>query len=485
MGTLLRTGKVFCAVSLLAFGPGCASRSQAEEPVPGAAGPGPAAQSQPARAKFPELKFSKDFAPGSQDRDGNYLGGTETMRLIVHGGKLFAGMGYWSDEPGKDPKPGAQVLRKDSAGGAWAVDVSFGPHYLRVEGMFDLTLTTDAQGQPLKPAVNLLLAGPSDVSRDDDTAVTAWVRNDESGKWTKSEIAHRGGGVRSFAAHVDKVTKVHGVFAGTNRGSIYRGGYSPDAPGGFKWGGSPELAGTGRVMCFAECNGDLYAACGLKDESQPSGGLFRRVDGEKPRWEQVYRWPYQAMDHGDELKIMRGLTSVPAARDADRDVLIGTRTYQGVVERIDPGKDHAASVELDIKGFVAKAWGIGKYDGVCLSAYNRLVPFANPLTGEKLHLIGLCVRHPGALAAPNNGAYFLVRHLDGSYELGGVYDPANPVPAGQSLRAVRTICVSPFPEDQGRVLYFGGYDAYGGPHHNTAWIYKASFPKNSEPDKQQ
>jgi hypothetical protein len=43
------------------------------------------------------------------------------------------------------------------------------------------------------------------------------------------------------------------------------------------------------------------------------------------------------------------------------------------------------------------------------------------------------------------------------------------------LRSVRTVCVSPFPEDQGRVLYFGGFDAAQGPHRDTAWIYKGTL----------
>lgn len=431
-------------------------------------------QPKPSKAVSLELKFARDFVPGSTDKNGQYLGGTETMRLIAHGGKLFAGMGYWSDDPGKDPKPGPQILCKDAADGPWTVDVSFGPRYLRVESLASVSLTTDAEGQALKPPVSFLLAGPSDVSRRDDAAVTIWARNEKSGKWIKSEVARSGGGVRSLIAHVDRVTKVQGVFAGTNRGSICRGTCVPGAAEVFKWDGAPELSGTGRVMGLAECNGDLYAACGLKDETKESGGLYRRIDGEKPRWEQVYRWPYKEMDHGDELKIMRGLTAVPAAPDGDREVLLGTRAYQGVIERIDPGKGHAVAVDLDIKAFVAKAWGLEKYNGVCLSAYNRIVPFTDPRSGQKLHLIGLCVRRPGALKPPNNGAHYLIRRPDGSYELGSVYDPDNPVPAGESLRAVRTICVSPFPEDRGRVLYFGGYDAYGGPHHNTAWIYRAS-----------
>ena len=352
---------------------------------------------------------------------------------------------------------------------------------MRVESMFSATFTTDAAGQPVQPA-NFLLAGTTDLSKQPDSSTAVWVRNDESGKWTLSQVAPHRGGVRSLATHVDRKTGVHHIFAGTWDGGIHRGAYAPNKAQVLVWDAAPELSGTGRVMCFAECNGELYAACGLKNETEQSGGLFRRIDGVQPRWEQVYRWPYLAAEHGDETKIMRGLTAVPDPQGGGHEVLIGTRAHPGIVERIDPGKNHAVTVELDIKAFVAKAKSVKKYKGGCLSAYNRLVPFTTG-TGEKVHLIGLCLPQAEALQPPDNGAFFLVRRLDGTYELGSVYDPRNPVPAGQSLRAVRTICVSPFPEDRERTLFFGGYDAYGNRHYNTAWIYKAVSPEPQPPQK--
>jgi len=45
------------------------------------------------------------------------------------------------------------------------------------------------------------------------------------------------------------------------------------------------------------------------------------------------------------------------------------------------------------------------------------------------------------------------------------------------LRGTRAIVVSPFAEDRARVFYFGGFDAYGGPHQDTAWIYRAAAPE--------
>ena len=99
----------------------------------------------------------------------------------------------------------------------------------------------------------------------------------------------------------------------------------------------------GRVMCMAEANGVLYAACGIKSETPSSGGLFRRVDGEKPRWELLWRWPHKIQEQGDEMEIMRGLTAVADPKGGAHQVLLGTCNYPGVVYRIDPSpklEDH-------------------------------------------------------------------------------------------------------------------------------------------------
>ena len=73
-------------------------------------------------------------------------------------------------------------------------------------------------------------------------------------------------------------------------------------------------------------------------------------------------------------------------------------------------------------------------------------------------------------------AWYLVRHADGSYRHERVFDPANPRPnPPRGLVATRTIEVSPFPEDGGRVFYFGGYDCADVESHNTAWIYRSEI----------
>jgi hypothetical protein len=89
-----------------------------------------------------------------------------------------------------------------------------------------------------------------------------------------------------------------------------------------------------------------------------------------------------------------------------------------------------------------------------------------------VHLTGVQIYHPAFPTAPHNGSFYLVRHRDGTYDWGQVYDPDHPVPPDRALDATRTIVASPFAEDGRRVLYFGGYDG-AFVDNRTAWIYRA------------
>ena len=105
-----------------------------------------------------KFTFVPDFLPGTKDANGEVLGGTELMRLTAHDGKLFAGVGYFGQDPAKRSAPGAQVLRKDSASSGWVVDATF-PDYVRVDTLVAVTFTSDAAGQPLVTPVTELVAG--------------------------------------------------------------------------------------------------------------------------------------------------------------------------------------------------------------------------------------------------------------------------------------------------------------------------------------
>jgi hypothetical protein len=243
-----------------------------------------------------------------------------------------------------------------------------------------------------------------------------------------------------------------------------------------------------RVLCFAECNGDLYMAARIttgEDWKPVDGGLYRRVDGPKPSWQLVYRWP--VAENVPQSRFLRGLTAVPDPRASGRQVLLAAFEYPGIIVRIDPGKDVIApEQELDIKEFFNQAWNTptARRRGA-IAAYNRFLPVTDPDTGEKAHLLGLWINHPDRRATENGAsAWYLVRHADGTYGHGRVFDPKHPKPnPPRGLLATRTIEVSPFPEDKGRVLYFGGFDCANIESHNTAWIYKGtlSAPEKDKP----
>ena len=139
----------------------------------------------------------------------------------------------------------------------------------------------------------------------------------QSGDWAETRVysaERRKPACRSFGVYHDPVTRVCHLFAGTSHGSIHRAVYDPTAPGRLVWNESAELDNVGRVVAFAECNGILYAACGLRRTREGmTGGLYRRgmarvqtgsvfIDGRG----------LQRRGGADEAFLMRGLTAVPA-----------------------------------------------------------------------------------------------------------------------------------------------------------------------------
>ncbi|MCL4201670.1 MAG: hypothetical protein KJ000_04195 [Pirellulaceae bacterium] len=456
------------------------------ESPPAAIPPGEVPRNVTASTGLARLVFTQNYFPGSRDARGNFMGGTEAMWLAGHDGKLFAAIGYGQDQPGNDTKPGAQVLRKDAPDAPWVVDHGFEPNCMRVEGLISFAFTTDVHGKPLSRPVRLLIASPSEVTRAGGTS-TVFIRNDATGQWQRSDITGGNLGVRSFGSHVDKATGVHHLFAGLNRGGIHRGSYDPSVPGGIRWEPQPERIATAqpgkgrriydysRVLCFAACSGDLYMASRIttgEDGKAVDGGLYRRVDGPRPAWELVHRW---AIDKDVlQSRFLRGLTAVPDPQGGKHQVLIANFEYPGLIARFDPTKAVvAAEQELDIKAFFNQAWNTPTaHRRGAIAAYNRFLPITDPMSGETVWLCGAWVERPGSPDPPENGSCYLIRHRDGRYDWGYIYDGERPVPAGQKLTGCRDIEPSPFPGEQGRVFYFCGYDGGAGPGHNTAWIYR-------------
>ncbi len=127
--------------------------------------------------------------------------------LVAHAGKLFAGNGYWEDQPGPEGYQNAQVLVLSQASGKWSIDTNFGSRALATSAMGEVQFTTDGYGNKVSP-VSILVASTWDTSG----AVNVYNRNDRTNTWLKTQldfIPPAGMGlaqVRSFGSHVDRVT---------------------------------------------------------------------------------------------------------------------------------------------------------------------------------------------------------------------------------------------------------------------------------------
>src|SRR6516164_354867 len=71
------------------------------------------AQQPPSVPTAPQGVFAVSFMPGSRDAAGRFMGGTEMRVLAAHAGRLYAGNGYWEDQPGPEGPQGAQILVLD------------------------------------------------------------------------------------------------------------------------------------------------------------------------------------------------------------------------------------------------------------------------------------------------------------------------------------------------------------------------------------
>jgi hypothetical protein len=134
------------------------------------------------------MTFVKDYFPGTLDKNGKYLGSTETMTIIQHKGKLFAGMGNWMDYPWKltPANEGSQILRKDSYNSPWVVDTSLGYHSVRTDAVLSITFDKDYQGNTLNKPVNMLVCGAGYITDNMERELVVWRRDDEKGIWSKN-----------------------------------------------------------------------------------------------------------------------------------------------------------------------------------------------------------------------------------------------------------------------------------------------------------
>jgi arylformamidase len=420
------------------------------------------------------LTFSSDYQAGTFDEYNNFMGGTETTFFETHNRKLWAGIGYRNNENNDGLLPGPQILVKESKNSGWKVDMNFNPNTEGYIGCLkSIRFTTDKKGNTLEPPVSILLASPMDNSNE----AKIYSRDDSKGEWAKMVLASEVSQPQNAYAkviinHIDKITGIHYVFAGVGSSGLCRGVYDPESQGKILWSSEPEFVCTRSIDSAAEANNDLYIAVSSNNNPDDNdGGLFKRIDGNNPSWQFIYEWQVDDQRYPGML----GLSSVPDPAGGDYEVLLGAPESGGTIVRIDPVRNYKVSVEIDYQNYFNLVWE-GFADDHVLAAYNNMTSFTDPVTNDKFNLIGLSLNHPKRNDPSYNGSYFLIRKTDGTYTWENIYvkndDPK------LWLSACRTIAISPFAEDEGKAIYFGGFDASNIKSQNTAWIYRGEFASN-------
>jgi len=480
-------------------------------PKPSPANPNAPEANLPKDRAFLDFQFTTDFFAAHQAENSALAKVTEANALVPHHGMLFCATSYMP--PSDDPTRGLanvnpKVLVKKSASSPWEVDLEAGREFIRLSFMKSVAFTTDGQGNKLPQTVSVLVCGTG-AWRSQPTGVYVFSRNDTTGHWAKTLLtANRWNrdktnhttDVRTIWDHVDTVTGVHSVFAGSASGRIFRGVYDPSQPGLIAWDLQPELDDmVGHFLCAAKANGVQYVGVAygptkedvrqIKDRPVKDHGLFRRVDGPDAHWEwiPIKEWedPNQP---GRSLRTaqLRGMTAAPAPDGQGEVLLVAWDTRDAAIERIDPRDGFKMTVELDVRDFLSKQWG--RPVGVSSFAYNDMLPVTHPDTGEQAHLIGLWVVDPnGERDAIGKSSWYLVRYPDGTYRHQRIWDEKNPLTdAPFGLRGCRSIRPSPFPEDAGRVFYFCGFDQTGakgaGATGPAAWICKGTLTPTTKPE---
>ena len=432
-------------------------------------------------------RWSLSYDAGYRDENGAYAGGSEIMQIVSHRGKLYAANGYWMDAhwviPPDAEKQSAQVLRLDSSGGTWQVDLEMGKsngydlRYMKGNILKSVTFTYGADGKRLPEPVNLLVMAAG-ATFERGGAVSAWVRDDEKGEWNHTIVRHgaNAGGIRwvprDMEVYRDKVTGVERLILLLGNPGVASGVYAPEAPGKIRWETIleypfPEVGSVKtRPLGIVQANGSLLFSV--------DDAIFRRNDGPRPSYTELLRL---ADDVDTDVGGIRGLTTIKNPNGPGESVLFlwapgGRSTSQ--VKRLDPdGKggytthDEASMMDLMRKHLDAEVT-------YTLGAHNMMYPVRHPETGELVHLIGF----QGNLAGKNDllwpgsrlygGALYAIRKADQSYS---VHEVNNAYALGKMLLvSPRAFCLSPFGDDQ---LFVGGHDASNRISDDMAWICKA------------
>ncbi len=439
--------------------------------------------------------WERSYRAGCVDDNGQFAGGSEVLHLVAHQEKLYAAVGYWMDRRnifygGTDPSTGwAQILRLDSPTAHWAVDLTM-PHVLRPEILKSVTFTTDGTGKALDKPVNLLLA--AGFLDGGNNGVNLYTRNDSTGQWVTSTIVPASvtqtpgsSSVRTMQVYKDKVTGIEHLFITIGMWGIFSGVYDPAASGSIRWETVSESGiVTPRPLALIEANGALLFSAGKR--------IYQRTDGPTPSWNVI-------VDESDLLSGIvivnaaaggiRGLTAIPAPNGLGDSLIFlwmpgsdsGSNSDEGLILRLDPDGKGGYQQFREASTASLLSTYLGTVISAPMGAYNNFLTVIDPTTGHEVYLFGMQTNIPGNTALPNYGqrfyagALYVIRDSAGQYrvhEVNGKFPAANP-----PLVSVRSYVLSPFPADQEKVIYFGGFDANYIPGSNMAWIFRTSLEK--------
>src|SRR5262249_19308195 len=132
------------------------------------------------------------FTAGARDASGTFMGGTELRNLVACHGRLYAGNGYWEDQPGDEGRQGAQILVLDRQGPPWRIEHGFAAWSSRggrrdpaLAALGCATFATDGAGAGLRVPVSILLASAWDLTG----ATQVFSRDDATGAWSVITLA--------------------------------------------------------------------------------------------------------------------------------------------------------------------------------------------------------------------------------------------------------------------------------------------------------
>ena len=432
-------------------------------------------------------RWTQSYDAGYRDANDAYAGGSEIMHLVAHKGKLYAANGYWVDAhwaiPPDAQKQSAQVLRLDRSDGKWQVDLDLGKSnghdltYMKGNILKSVTFTRDASGKLLSKPQNLLVMAAG-ARFDGGGAVSAWVRNDESGTWQHTLVRHGAnpGGVRwvprDMEIYRDKVTGVERLFLLLGNPGIVSGVYDPREPSKIRWDRNTEFPflTSGKLeirpLGIVEANGSLYFSSGAS--------IYKRNDGLKPSYTEIL----DLLDDTDtDVGGIRGLTAIDNPSGKGQSLLFlwapGGQSKSQVV-RLDPDGSggYTAHNEANMRDLMKNKLDVDV--AYTLGAHNMMYPVVHPATGKTVHIIGFQgnilskahLRWQGSRLYA--GALYAVRTADQKYtvhEVNNAYVPGKAI-----LVSPRAFCLSPFGDNH---LFIGGHDSSNKISDDMAWIFKA------------